>query len=259
MEPRKEHEIYQQMVDTNIDNLVETLTEQVRHSGLSEEEISKKKEELRATLTGFICDDRNQNRLFESISILMEHIHEYPNDKLCIKELEHAGQVIVSTLEEITPDDIQKLVEASEKLKNEPPKETVLPPPLAETWGLSALTLDTFYQIGSKLYDQNKLDEAISVFLFLTLLNSYSHETWLSLAMCHHRAKEYLYAIQAYMTSSIWDPTDPLAYFYCCECFLEMGDFLNAQESLTMGEHFITKENKARFEPLLTYCKSRVA
>lgn len=178
-----------------------------------------------------------------------------------------AGETILSTIAEISRENLEKMKESLEKsvAGEESPEEPTqkqedipLPPPMAETLGISRLTLDTLYKIGAKLYEEDRLDDAISVFILLSMINNYSHEVWLSLAMCHHRAHEYIPAIQAYMTASLWQPNDPLPYLYCCECFIALDDMLNAKESLLLAESFLTNENKDRFTSLFSYCQSRI-
>lgn len=82
-------------------------------------------------------------------------------------------------------------------------------------------------QIYSFAYHQfagGKYDEARELFKMLLTLEPQNSEFATALGVCHHRLKDYEYAISCYMLSALLDPKSPVAMFYAYDCYMNMNE-----------------------------------
>jgi type III secretion system low calcium response chaperone LcrH/SycD len=85
-------------------------------------------------------------------------------------------------------------------------------------------------QIYSFAYNQftlGKFEDARELFkMLLTLELNGDFAT--ALGICHHRLKDYEYAIHCYMLASFLDSTNPVPLFYAYDCFMNLNDEFSA-------------------------------
>jgi tetratricopeptide (TPR) repeat protein len=234
------------------------------HKKFSANEI---KGEFKKIIRESLDDTKANERSSAGFNLIIKHLGEYPNDRLCLKELENAAKSLRTSLDDAIGPNADKMQQTlSENIDfvttletmsedSNADEEFATPPSLAEQWQVSPETLMTFYQIGVKLYEELKLEEAICVFTYLSLLDQYNHDVWVSLGMCQQRANEWMNAIQSYTTASLMNPLNPIPYFYSIDCYIGINNYTNAHTSLQMAEHFITEENKEQMTPLLAHYK----
>lgn len=191
------------------------------------------KEKYKQNLREPINSQKIEERMSNGYWVIRKHLGEYANDRLCLIEMEKAAQLIEST----------------------PPNEEEgqIPKPLAEKLNISAETLAVFYKIGTKLADANEIEEAIAVFTFLSMLDGFSHEIWLSLGLCHLRANEWIPAIKAFTMAAFFNPDKPSSYIGSIECYLALQNKENASSALHMAKTCINDENKATLTPIIEH------
>jgi tetratricopeptide (TPR) repeat protein len=221
------------------------------------------KEEFKKKLHNPLDTKKIEERCDKGLAYILQHLGAYPNDRLCLKELEKAA-MIAATAPEQTKVTQKKhahnIANVDPRLAREAmikhsaqSDESDLPPSLADQWHISHETLATFYDIGTKAYNDKKIEDAICVFTYLSLLNGYSHEVWLSLGICHFQAEEWVAAIQAYTMANLINPHDPLPFFYSIDSYLKLNNKVNAETALHMAKYFITDENREQMAPLVEY------
>lgn len=222
------------------------------------------KEQFKQTLRESLDSKKTAQRNNAGFNLILKHLGEYPNDRLCLKELEGAANMLRKEMEKVLGKNFEKMNEMMEKnvdfrklneaISLEPKgAEEGLSASLADSWGISSDTLATFYDIGTKLYQEDQLEEAASVFTFMSSLDNYNHQVWLSLGLCHLRLQEWHQAVQAFTMASVMIPEDPLPYLYTIDCYLALNDMPNAKASLEMAEHFLTEENEEEIAPLIEH------
>lgn len=211
-------------------------------------------------------------RYERGFDLILQHLGEYPNDRLCLKELQTAAQILAASIKEMVgPEQLEKAKVllsreiAYEKIvdviqsANPPDREDSqleLPPSIAHQCHLSVDTLSTIYEIGSKLFNENQIEEAICVFAYLTFLDGYNHDVWLSLGICYSKAQEWISAIKSYTMASLMKPENPMPYLYSIDCFLALNDKLDAEASLYMANYFINDENREKMAKSIAHYES---
>jgi type III secretion system low calcium response chaperone LcrH/SycD len=178
-------------------------------------------------------------RTNKGFDLILQHLGEFPNDRLCLKELDAAAASAIASLENLIDSDDDDELEQPQSLAND--------------WKLSPETLATFYQIGVNLYEQEDLEDAICVFTYLSSIDSNNFSVWFSLGMCLQRAEQWLPAIDAYSMANTLDPTDPIPYLYSIDCFLARNEKPYAEKCLETVRALVTDENREATEPLLDH------
>lgn len=82
-------------------------------------------------------------------------------------------------------------------------------------------------QIYSFAYHQfagGKFTEARELFKMLLTLDPFNSEFATALGVCHHRLKDYTFALQCYMLNAMLAPKDPVALFYAYDCYMNLKE-----------------------------------
>jgi tetratricopeptide (TPR) repeat protein len=193
------------------------------------------KQGVKQVLRNLFLNDREGQRITEGVRIVRENLDQVSGGELAKKELNQAADRLGSfILGERELDETQNLEETS----------------LATLLGISFQSCMIFYEIGLKLYEEQRFEEAISVFAFLSILESYCQEIWVALGLCHQQLEEWLFAVNAYSMANLIKPEDPLPYLHSAQCFLACNEVENAKGSLKLAEYFLSTENRNDLEPL---------
>lgn len=86
-------------------------------------------------------------------------------------------------------------------------------------------------QIYSFAYHQfsiEKYEDARELFKMLLTLDPFNSEFATALGVCHHRLKDYEFAIQSYMLNSILTKSNPVALFYAYDCYMKLNQEVEA-------------------------------
>jgi tetratricopeptide (TPR) repeat protein len=224
------------------------------------------KEEFKKNFRESILNKKENERNERGYNLIMQHLGEYPNDRLCLKELEQVTQKYEASIKEMMDKNIDKIngiLHADIDFNNLVQTLKKLPPPTSEgdadnffspiggKFKLSHDTLTTFYQIGTKLYNEDQVEDAICVFSYLSALDDLNYEIWVSLGMSYQRAKEWKPALKAYTMANLVNPHNPIPYFYSIDCYLAINSKPDAETALKMGKHFISDENREQMAQLV--------
>lgn len=248
----KSHANALKTLDAGLDQALEDLDLQDYSSSPLSRTIPKEeiKQNIKKFFIEILDDKKEQERILNGIKIIEENLGSLPEGELCRKELEKAAsRMLDDCLDFITKieDDPSSIVNLTEsKQENLTNLQS-----FAEQIGIPLDVIRIFYNFGSQLFKERKVEEALCVFQFLSFLDVYSPDIWVALGMCHQRLKEWFYAVHCYSMASVFNPDNVLPYIYSAECFIENKDFENAKDCIQWAEHFITPENKSYFDSKL--------
>lgn len=199
-----------------------------------------------------LYNKRDEERIARGVEIIDHNLDRLSNAKTCRQELTEcanrfADKIIAAVKKfEQDPNSVKEwewMEDADHKIKT---SDTI-----ADLLGISFETCGSFYEIGSMLFREKQYEDACCVFQFLSILQPYTYEVWISLGLCHHHLNDLLSAISAFAISSLMNPTKVEPYIYGAECFLGANDHKNAKGNLLAARHFLTDENREFYEPLI--------
>ena len=98
--------------------------------------------------------------------------------------------------------------------------------------GLTKKNMEALYLMAFKLYEAQKVEEALLCFKLMTLLDWSDKRAWLGSAACFERIKNYTAAIGCYKAATLADNHDPMPLFRAFHCYLEIQDKENALKAL---------------------------
>lgn len=93
-----------------------------------------------------------------------------------------------------------------------------------EALEISEAMMEKIYAYAYRLYYSGKYEEANWAFKLLVNLNITEPKYSLGLGACHHKQKNYQWAIEAYLLSSYVDGCSPLPFYHAAECYLQLGE-----------------------------------
>ncbi|MGA8164075.1 MAG: hypothetical protein WB791_03500 [Waddliaceae bacterium] len=245
-------------------------------------------EEVRKGVGKIISDSmynrEERRRSAVGFQLLVENLDMVPNADQCRQELEAAGRQLGEFLleesmgtEEATETTL-KLLDALYReapdewlYGEEPSKETeeegILDlshvVPMTEVLNISDEVFSSFYRIGTELFEKDQIEEAASVFQFLSYLDVLCHETWYSQALCFQKLERWPEAIANYSFAALTDPFNISTYLNLAECYLAINDTTQASNTLSMAETMLAdsgiEERKGRqFNKLICGLKDKL-
>ena len=115
---------------------------------------------------------------------------------------------------------------------------------LSEAVGLTPEILENLYAYGYRLYNNGNYKSAALIFSFLTTLNPEIPKYFLSLGACYHMQKEYVPAINNYMSAFYLNMIDPLPFYYISDCYIKMNKIDYAAFALGLVMQLASKDPK---------------
>ena len=99
--------------------------------------------------------------------------------------------------------------------------------------GISDAEMDAAYALAHDYYSTGRYDDADTLFRFLTTFDHLNGKYWLGMGAVHQVKKRYREAVQAYaLVAAIDDAKNVNASFHAAECFLALGDRVNAASAI---------------------------
>jgi tetratricopeptide (TPR) repeat protein len=209
------------------------------------------KQEFKKNLRDPATRAKMEERSPEGLVLIMKKLGEYPNDRMCLKELEDAVKIIEST-----PGLLPTSGEPGAGTHEIQGEADELPPALK--FNFSPETLSVFFDIGFKMYTENQIEEAICVFSFLSILNCYSPEVWLNLGLSHHLAMEWIPALQSLNIAGLLNPINPIPHFCSIECYLALNNKEKAQIAFQKAKELISDDNQESLAPIVEYFEALI-
>ena len=133
---------------------------------------------------------------------------------------------------EITNDQI---AEAAEKFANGVAT-------MRELKGITKAEMEAVYSVGFNMYRTGRYDDAEKIFRFLVLFDHLEPKYWLGVGAVQQVRKDYQGAIASYGYSSFLDLSNPKPQLHAAECFLALGDKVNAASSLMALDKYCPPE-----------------
>ena len=107
---------------------------------------------------------------------------------------------------------------------------------VADIRGYSEEEIEALYQVAYNLYQQQKHQDAKTVFHCLSIYEHTDARFWLGLGGCCQRLNEFESAINAYSCAALADATNPVYSFHACECYIAMKDWSTAKKAIESVE-----------------------
>lgn len=91
--------------------------------------------------------------------------------------------------------------------------------------GMKDADIAPVYSLAYSEFRAGKFDVAMGYFKVLLMLDPHRPSFCMALGSCFHKLKKYEYAAVLYMQSTQFGgDSDPLPYYYCYDCFMNLGD-----------------------------------
>lgn len=101
-----------------------------------------------------------------------------------------------------------------------------------EALGITEEEIAAIYFYGFKIFNAGQTKEALEIFKILFKLKP-SSDYAVALGACHHKLKDYKNAVSMYMAAVHINPMDPVPFFYCYDCFVNMGNLYGAKIAIS--------------------------
>lgn len=240
-------EMYQRVWQHSKNAIAEKILSAMGTPAVKEERIYKK-------IDALLGKQEEEERIKEGFNLVVNQLRSHPQGELCLQELRHAAKQF-ERIYKRSLGQFENFARLASKIDDQPGQAAAFSPPprsdapsLAAILGISAASLSVFYAIGANLFKDKQYKEATSVFHFLSFLNSYTYEIWLSLAMSAQKIEDWHIAIHAYSMATILKPMQALPHLRAAECFSALCDWVNAKDSLESAKALMTEEEKTRFQ-----------
>ncbi len=104
--------------------------------------------------------------------------------------------------------------------------------------------IDTLYQLGFGLYQNNEFERAESIFRKIVVAKPLSLKYWNSFAISLQLSKKYEEALLPWSMLCILDDTDPVYHIRAAECLFSLGNRKKALTALESAKIRTKKEDK---------------
>lgn len=117
---------------------------------------------------------------------------------------------------------------------------------LKEVKGVSNAELEAVYSLAFSYYRTGRYDDAAKLFQFLVLFDHTSAKFWYGLGAVQQVQKDYAGAVASYGYASFLDLKNPKPQFHAAECFLALGDKVNAASAIGALEAYCPETETGR-------------
>lgn len=116
---------------------------------------------------------------------------------------------------------------------------------IQEILGISAEDMVKYYEYGNELSEDKRYKDAADVFLFLSTLNPFVYEVWLSLALIEHHNQHWDFSFFAFQKAIALDPFRKDAYIKLMECLKDLKEYDCIQDYLLIMDRTLPDEARA--------------
>ena len=116
---------------------------------------------------------------------------------------------------------------------------------MRELKGITKAEMEAVYSVGFNMYRTGRYDDEEKIFRFLVLFDHLEPKYWLGVGAIQQVRKDYQGAIASYGYSSFLDLSNPKPQLHAAECFLAMGDKVNAASALIALDKYCPPETSA--------------
>lgn len=115
--------------------------------------------------------------------------------------------------------------------------------PLQELFGFSNAVTAEFYGIANQFLEDERYEDAVKAFVFLTTINPYISEFWSGLGLAKQKCNLFDEALFAHSVAFRLEGRDILPYILAVHCCVDAGEFDRALEIIDEAEAY-AKEHK---------------
>lgn len=235
-------EINEPRIKEVVDTLVEKHPEPPPGEAVNKQEWQ---ENLRKNLTEFFNDKRTRNDWIKAFDIISDDLSRHLS-KIEYHEIQNEWKNSIKTLE--------SHINAFKSDKSGQP--VLFEKQLNEMCGISETTLAHFYEVGLRLYNQHRLEEAEVVFRLIAMLNTLKENVWISLGLCQKQLSSYVLAIFSFAMAIVMNPENVLSYIHSAECYLELNERNEAKECLISAQEMLEQEKGEQCQVLGDFVQS---
>ena len=113
---------------------------------------------------------------------------------------------------------------------------------MRELKGITKAEMEAVYSVGFNMYRTGRYDDAEKIFRFLVLFDHLEPKYWMGVGAIQQVRKDYQGAIASYGYASFLDLRNPKPQLHAAECFLALGDKVNAASSLMALDKYCPPE-----------------
>ena len=114
---------------------------------------------------------------------------------------------------------------------------------MRELKGITKAEMEAVYSVGFNMYRTGRYDDAEKIFRFLVLFDHLEPKYWMGVGAIQQVRKDYQGAIASYGYASFLDLQNPKPQLHAAECFLAMGDKVNAASALMALDKYCPPES----------------
>lgn len=93
-----------------------------------------------------------------------------------------------------------------------------------EAMNISDEEIAQLYSFAYHQFSEGKYEDARELFKMMLSLEPLNPDFATALGVCHHRLKDFEYALQCYMLATMAAPDNPVPLFYAYDCFMNLND-----------------------------------
>ena len=114
---------------------------------------------------------------------------------------------------------------------------------MRELKGITKAEMEAVYSVGFNMYRTGRYDDAEKLFRFLVLFDHLEPKYWMGVGAVQQVRKDWQGAVASYGYASFLDLSNPKPQLHAAECFLAMGDKVNAASALAALDKYCPPES----------------
>ena len=114
---------------------------------------------------------------------------------------------------------------------------------MRELKGITKAEMEAVYSVGFNMYRTGRYDDAEKIFRFLVLFDHLEPKYWMGVGAIQQVRKDYQGAIASYGYASFLNLKNPKPQLHAAECFLALGDKVNAASALIALDKYCPPES----------------
>lgn len=124
--------------------------------------------------------------------------------------------------------------------------------------GLSDKTLDNFYQIARKLYEEKDYATAADCFFFLCTIDPLVYVFWLGYGHSEHLLNRFNSALHAYAMATLMNSADPTPHYLSAQCYEQMNNISEAIHAIELAIANAEGLQQAKLKEILLKMKNKL-
>ena len=226
-------------IDSQIETLVDSMFKAVDPKELSSFS-SETQKEARKALASVLSGKTTRERMEDGFSLIFHELaaHEPP--------------IVVSNIFSNWESCIKKVLEEGKKHNLSPSEEEHMSS-FQEKFSISEETIIAFYNCGLRLYERQLYEQASDVFFSLSFIDYKRHNVWTALGLSEKKRERWQPALAAFSIAILTDIQDPLSFLYSAECYIFLGQPLDANECIEKALQLLQNTSDANTQELTDY------